>query len=59
MADRYIDPFRSRDDLQPLESLQSFADKFHCRLTVSERRGIHLWIPVSLAFVEQWLLENV
>lgn len=51
--------YGGRDDLQPLESLQSFADKFHCRLTVSERSGHSFMDPSESGIVEQWLLENV
>jgi hypothetical protein len=51
--------YGGKDNLQPLESLQSFTDKFLCRLTVSERSEHPFMSPSDYGIVEQWLIENV
>lgn len=58
-------PFRTsilyggKDNLQQIESIHSFVDKFNCTLTVSEQSE-HLFMnPLDYGIVEQWLLENI
>jgi len=51
--------YGGKDNLQPLESLQSFTDKFQCRLTVSEQSEHSFMNPCDYGIVEQWLLENI
>jgi len=51
--------YGGKDDLQPLESLQSFADKFQCRLTVSEKSEHPFMSPSDYSIVERWLYENI
>jgi hypothetical protein len=51
--------YGGRDNLQPLESLQSFTDKFQCELTVSEQSEHPFMSPSDYGIVEQWLLENI
>lgn len=51
--------YGGRDNLQPLESMQSFTDKFRCRLTVSEQSEHPFMDPCDYSIVEQWLLENI
>jgi len=51
--------YGGKDNLQPLESLQVFADKFQCELTVSERSEHPFMNPADYGIVEQWLLKNV
>lgn len=51
--------YGGKDNLQPLESLRSFTDKFQCRLTVSEQSEHSFMYPSDNGIVEQWLLENI
>ncbi len=51
--------YGGKDNLQPLESLQSFADKFHCRLTVSEQSEHPFMSPSDYDIVDRWLTENI
>ena len=51
--------YGGKDNLQPLESLQSFADKFQCKLTVSEQSDHPFMSTSDYGIVEQWLLENI
>lgn len=51
--------YGGRDNLQPIESLQSFADKFQCRLTVSEQSEHPFMSTSDYGIVEQWLIENI
>jgi hypothetical protein len=48
-----------KDNLQPIESIYSFVDKFNCRLTVSEQSEHPFMSPSDYGIVEQWLLENI
>jgi len=58
-------PFRTsilyggKDNLQPLDSLQSFVDKFNCSLTVSEQSEHPFMSPADFDIVEKWLSENI
>lgn len=51
--------YGGRDNLQPLESLQLFSNKFQCRLTVSEQSEHSFMNPCDNFITEQWLLENI
>lgn len=51
--------YGGRDNLQPLESLQAFTDKFQCKLTVSEQSEHSFMNPYDCGIEEQWLLENI
>ncbi|MDD6036856.1 MAG: alpha/beta hydrolase [Lachnospiraceae bacterium] len=47
------------DNLQPIESIQSFADRFGCRLTVSEQSKHPFMEEADFAVVEKWLREEI
>lgn len=51
--------YGGKDNLQPLESLQAFTDKFQCRLTVSEQSDHPFMSSSDYDIVEQWLIENI
>lgn len=51
--------YGGKDNLQPHESLRSFAGKFQCRLTVSEQSEHPFMSPSDHDIVEQWLLESI
>ena len=51
--------YGGKDNLQPLESLQSFTDRFQCKLTVSEQSEHPFMSPSDYGIVEQWLLKNI
>ena len=47
------------DNLQPIESIQSFAYRFGCRLTVSEQSKHPFMEEADFAIVEKWLREEI
>jgi hypothetical protein len=49
--------FGGKDNLQPIESLQSFAVRFQCKLTVSEQSEHTFMSPSDNDIVEQWLMD--
>jgi len=51
--------YGGRDNLQPLESLQAFTDKFKCRLTISEQSEHPFMDLGDYDIVEQWLINNI
>lgn len=51
--------YGGKDNLQPLNSLHSFADKFRCKLTISEQSEHPFMSPSDYGIVEQWWIENI
>jgi esterase/lipase len=51
--------YAGRDNLQPLESIRSFADRFQCTLTISEQSEHPFMAPSDYGIVDQWLKENI
>lgn len=51
--------FGGKDNLQSLEVVKKFADRFHCTLTVSENSEHPFMEKEDGLIVEQWLRENV
>lgn len=51
--------YGGKDNLQPIESIHSFVDKFNCRLTISEQSEHSFMGPADYGIVEQWLLKNI
>lgn len=51
--------YAGKDNLQPIEIVQSFADTHHCKLTVSKNSEHPFMEPEDLAIVEKWLEDNL
>lgn len=51
--------YGGKDNLQPLESLKSFADRFQCELTVSEQSEHPFMNPADYGIVEEWMVKNI
>ena len=51
--------FGGKDNLQSLEVVKKFTDRFHCALTVSENSEHPFMEKEDGLIVEQWLRENV
>ena len=51
--------YAGRDNLQSLEIVQNFADKFNCMITVSENSEHPFMREGDGAIVEQWLQNNL
>lgn len=51
--------YGGKDNLQPLENLKTFADRFGCELTVSEQSEHPFMNPSDYDIVEQWMLKNI
>ncbi|MGN0637596.1 MAG: alpha/beta hydrolase [Huintestinicola sp.] len=51
--------YGAKDNLQPIESVRAFADKFGAKLTVSEQSEHPFMAPEDNKIVEKWLDENI
>ena len=51
--------YGGRDNLQPIESIRSFAKKFDARLTISEQSEHPFMAAEDQKTVDKWLLENI
>lgn len=51
--------YGGRDNLQPIESIRSFAKKFDARLTISEQSEHPFMTAEDKKTVDKWLLENI
>lgn len=51
--------YGGRDNLQPIESIRSFAEKFDARLTISEQSEHPFMAAEDQKTVDKWLLENI
>jgi hypothetical protein len=51
--------YGGKDNLQPIESIHLFVDKFNCMLTVSEQSEHPFMGSLDYGIVEQWLLKNI
>ncbi len=51
--------YGSKDNLQSLEVIENFAEKFHCDLTVSENSEHPFMDESDALVVENWLMTNI
>lgn len=51
--------YGGRDNLQPIEAIRAFADKFGARLTVSENSEHPFMAEKDIEIVDKWLFENI
>ncbi len=51
--------YGAKDNLQPIESIRSFADKFRAELTVSEQSEHPFMASEDHEIVDKWLYENI
>ena len=51
--------YGGRDNLQPIKSIRSFAEKFDARLTISEQSEHPFMAAEDKKTVDKWLLENI
>lgn len=51
--------YGAKDNLQPIDSIRAFADKFGANLTVSEQSEHPFMAPEDMVIVKNWLYENI
>lgn len=51
--------YGGRDNLQPIEAIRNFAEKFGARLTVSEQSEHPFMSAEELEIADKWLVENI
>lgn len=51
--------YGAKDNLQPIESIQAFTEKFGAKLTVSEQSEHPFMAPDDYEIADKWLYENI
>ena len=51
--------YGGKDNLQPIEVIQTFADTHHCKLTISENSQHPFMQPEDVEIVAEWLEDNI
>lgn len=51
--------YGAKDNLQPIESIQAFTEKFGTKLTVSEQSEHPFMSPHDYEIVDKWLYDNI
>ena len=51
--------YGGKDNLQPIEVIQTFADAHYCKLTVSENSEHSFMQPEDMKIVTEWLKDNL
>lgn len=51
--------YGGKDNLQPIEPIRSFSEKFGAGFTVSEQSDHSFMAPSDMDITEKWLYENI
>lgn len=51
--------YGGKDNLQPIEVMQNFADKFGANLTISDNSEHPFMAPSDFPIVDKWLMDNI